>query len=102
MPPWTIGCSTPTSSVKRVLIMLVLCFLAVSVVRNIAHALFSRNRMPSGPAKVYRAGAVGPCGNAGREGAAGPYRAVDRRGLQSKAARVKPRAQAALAAGFVP
>src|SRR3954470_679536 len=60
MPPWTIGCSTPTSSVNRVLIMLALCFPAVSVVRNTAHPLFSGNRMPSGPTKVYRAGAVKP------------------------------------------
>jgi hypothetical protein len=41
---------------------------AVSAVRNIAHARFfsiSGGRMPSGLAKVYRPGAVAPCGNEG-------------------------------------
>ena len=55
MPPCTIGCSTPTSSVKRVLIMCAPeCFLrpALSGRRPL---WFFRGRMPSGPAKVYRA-----------------------------------------------
>lgn len=57
--------------------------------------------MPSGPAKVYRAGAVKPMRKCG-EAAAGPYRAVDWRELQLKDTRSRPRAQAALAAGFTP
>jgi hypothetical protein len=56
--------------------------------------------MPSGPAKVYRAGAVKPMRKRGEETAAGRYRAADRRGLQLKGTRSRPRAQAALAAGF--
>ena len=59
MPPWTIGCSTPNSSVKRVLIMSALWFPRAFFRRAEGRARFfeiSRGRMPSAPAKVYRAG----------------------------------------------
>src|SRR6266566_848518 len=51
MPPWTIGCSTPTSSVNRVFSMSALCLAGA---HSRAFCRYSRGRMPLATEKVHQ------------------------------------------------